>query len=197
MRIRVFIAVELEEGLKGELGSLQRELACSRVDAKWTLPEGLHITLKFLGEITLQQLEQVKEVIAKVADEFTAFSAEFVGIGAFPNLSRPRVLWVGVGEGADELSKIAERLEEELEKIGFERESRKFHPHVTLARFRSLKNIDKLNTCLKEHVDKRFGDMKVGYISLMKSQLLRTGAVYTCLVKAPLIGGEVCGEEGE
>ena len=131
--MRAFIAIDLPEPLHAALAEAQQVFRSACRDARWTRPEGIHLTLKFLGEISDAQTKQVVEALAQIGP-FEPFSVEVKGFGFFPQAQRPRVFWAGVA-APPALAELAARVESHMEKIGFAREDRAFSPHLTLARF--------------------------------------------------------------
>src|SRR6266404_654137 len=140
--MRAFVAIDLPEGIRAALGQKQAELRASLAhevparpsrdpDIRWTRPEGIHLTLKFLGEVQDAAVKQVTEVLSSFGP-LAPFTVELKGFGFFPGPSRPRVLWAGVKAPPD-LARLAGRIEEKMEKLGYAREHREFNPHLTLA----------------------------------------------------------------
>ena len=144
--------------------------------------ENIHVTLKFLGNVDMAKLGQVKTVLDKV--EFKIFPLEVRGAGAFPNVGRMNVIWVGLGEGWSQVQLIYEQTEKLLSEIGFQRESRAFSPHVTIARVRSPKRRDEIAQFLRELTEKSFGTFNVGKVRLKQSVLSSSGPKYSTLHEA-------------
>ncbi len=184
--MRTFIAIELPGAVKSELAQITDELKSSRADVKWIKPEAIHLTLKFLGSIDEQKAKEVKDVLNKTAKGQVPFEMSLEGLGAFPNPASPRVIWAGVKEGAQNTINLAKSLEDQLEKIGFEKEKRPFHPHLTLGRLRSLQNKGKLSNLLGSIEFKSPSTIKVTHLSLIQSTLTRSGAIYAPLYQAEL-----------
>jgi 2'-5' RNA ligase len=182
--VRAFVAVKLActPGLRPvlrELGGMDGLKAVS--------PENLHVTLKFLGEVALERTAEVSRTLAESAAGVPAFGAELRGVGAFPHAGRPTVIWTGL-VGADSFVRLAERLEVSLELQGFARESRAFHPHVTLARVKGRPS-GGLRALLERHVATSFGPVDIASVELYQSELHREGARYTVLASVRLEGG--------
>src|SRR5438093_475994 len=110
-RVRTFLGIDLGEKIRERLVSLQEQLAIEAPDVKWVEPENLHITLLFLGEVQQREVLDICRAAQKAVAKLPAFSARIEGAGAFPNLRRPRTLWVGVSEGAEELSAVHDAIE--------------------------------------------------------------------------------------
>lgn len=188
--IRSFIAIELPEDVRAGLRRIQDELHLPGHNfVKWVFPDGIHLTLKFLGNISPLKVADVSKVMKDASVGTSTFSLTVSGLGAFPNLQRPRVLWVGVGGELDKLVTLQQRIDSGLGVLGFAPEKRPFAPHLTLARLREGTSPDRLRE-FGALVAKK--PMAVGYdfvvnsINLMKSVLMPTGAVYNCLTKVEL-----------
>jgi 2'-5' RNA ligase len=132
-RVRSFVALSLPDPVRAALADLRRA-APPRAPVRWVAPESIHLTLKFLGEIEPDRLEAVKAALSSFPWNLAPFAFTLSGVGAFPGLKRPRVLWVGVTDGADRVVELAERVERALGPIGFPREDRAFSPHLTIGR---------------------------------------------------------------
>lgn len=180
--MRAFIAVDLPQEVKNKIEEIQNQLKFLGVSAKWVKPANVHITLKFLGYINEGQIKALKEIISQISLQFNAFRLKLDKVGSFPNLRRPRVLFVkAVPE--ENLKKISQQLEEELEKEGFKKEGR-FKSHITLARFRKPKVMPGLEEKVsKIKMDK---ELPIDKISLFKSTLRPQGPVYEEIFKSRL-----------
>jgi 2'-5' RNA ligase len=180
--VRTFIAIDLEAGLKTSLQDLIQKLRATGADVRWTHAGGLHLTLKFLGEIDEDGLGPVKEVLERVAGRHPSFRLEFAGTGAFPDERVPRVLWVGFA-AEPTLMALQEDLDRELETAGFAREKRDFHPHLTLGRVKGPGRVQSvLRELGKEHVES-FGGMTVRKLALFESRLRPEGAEYQVIAE--------------
>ena len=189
-QIRSFIAIELPEGVKAALVGLQTKLRLPEHNfVKWVAPEGVHLTLKFLGNVASNKISEIVGAMNKATQGISPFRVEFHGLGAFPNLRQPRVLWVGVGGETDRLIDLQRRVDAALTPLGFTPESRSFSPHLTLARLREGAS-SRERQDFGELVQKTRFEAKhfvgVEAISLMRSQLMPAGAVYTCLAEVRL-----------
>lgn len=184
--MRTFIAIELPKETKDTLAKLQERLKAAGADVKWVKPDHIHLTLKFLGEVNDKKLDKIKSVLADVAKENPAFQIEINSAGAFPNLSSPRVIWVGADKGDNETKKIAAELEEKIAReAGIPKEKRPFSSHITLGRVRSNTNREKLTQEIQ-----KIGDtspiFSVSKIILFKSTLTPNGPIYEALKEASL-----------
>jgi len=175
-RIRCFIAILLPEEIKGKAWELQDKLKESNADVKWIERENLHITLRFLGEIEEEIIGKIKKLMEEVGKKFSPPLLRFKGVGAFPDLRRPRVIWVG-GE-APLLEDIAKDLERGVRKLGIPPE-KPFSLHLTLGRVRSPRNLQSLSKAMKELEDVYLGEMRAESFSLMRSILYPQGPQYS------------------
>lgn len=182
--VRTFIAIELNERIHSELALLQTVLKNADADVKWTAPESIHLTLKFLGNLSAEKLKETEKILSETAEETAPFTLTLKGVGAFPKLDYPRVLWVGLEDGIPETVKLAMAIEDKLEKIGVPREDREFHPHLTLGRVKSLKNKDKLKKIIEATKFETAAEENVTHLTLFKSALTSEGPCYTALFKA-------------
>jgi len=174
--VRAFIAIDLEPGLKSAVGDLLRRLNATQADIRWTQSDGLHLTLKFLGEIDEAGAGRVMTVLGEVARRHGPFDLRLKGTGAFPGERNPRVLWVGVTAGP-ELAQLQSELERALEVEGFVQEARPSKPHLTLGRVRGRgRSLDRAMTELGAHGRDDFGGMTVGKVALFESRLHPQGA---------------------
>ena len=180
--MRLFVAVDVPAAVKDAIESdVVAPLRDAMPDARWTRREGRHLTLKFLGEVADSSVDAVGEALRAVGGE--AFEAAFEQVGGFPSLRRPRVLWVGIGPGADPMAGLASGVERALSPLGFEAEKRPFQGHLTLARFKRPQPIGELPPV--EVPSDVFG---VHAFVLFRSQLHPKGARYTALERFALGG---------
>lgn len=184
--IRTFIAIELDGVSRHTLSSFIDEVKKAiRGNINWTKIENLHFTLKFLGEISNTQIEEVSNIINKITIRHTPFEAKVTGIGFFPAIKRPRIIWAGISDGKENMLKIANDIESSIEHLGFKKENREFTAHLTIARVRDYHiKIDHkiLDALSKEDIC----TFKVDHITLFKSELLPSGPVYSILKEFPL-----------
>ena len=183
--IRAFIAVELPAELKSELAELEGQLKKnSPLMVKWVDPNNIHITLKFLGEIAENSIEELILAIEESTQGIQPFKLEVREVGAFPNLERAQVLWVGVKGELDKITKLQKRIESNTEQLGFPRESRGFSPHLTLGRVRDEARPNERQRLGKLLADTSFAalhNVDVEAVNLMRSQLTPTGPIYICI----------------
>ncbi len=185
-KIRTFIAIKLAPEIISNIGRVQEELKRTDAQVKWVEPDNIHLTLKFLGHVTLAELEKVKITTKETLGPFAPFEISVARLGAFPKIKYPRVIWVGIDRGREELKRITSHLEERLTRIGFAREKREFSPHLTLGRVKSRKGRERLIEALSLVKASNLGNMKVTKISIMKSELRLQGPIYTSLEEIDL-----------
>ena len=179
--MRAFVAVDLNDEVRGSFGRIQDKLAASDADVKWVKPNNAHLTLKFLAEISEQDAESIKGFLDETAKGTRPFTVAFSGLGFFPNERRPRVLWVGIDEGVDELRELAGKIDNMTATLGIPKEKREFSPHLTLGRFKSNRNLDELLRLVENSRDFRAGEFDAGEVHLIQSVLSRSGPTYTKL----------------
>ena len=178
--LRCFVAIEIPQPIQTLLKNVQTRLQSKIRRASWTKSGNFHLTLKFLGDVHSETIDAVRKAIQDVADVQTPAPIVFGGIGAFPNLYRPRVLWVGVKQGASIVSRLAKAVDLELKHLGFPTDDR-FHPHLTLARLRTPMNLEPLKNMLRQYDTIDRAVVNVKEITLMRSELHPNGAIYTPL----------------
>jgi 2'-5' RNA ligase len=179
--MRTFVAVEIPDDLRSEVIAYQRRLQSFEARVRWVKPEQMHITLKFLGEIDQTQSDLLDELFQAVAEENAPFELELQGLGAFPNLRRPSILWAGITTGADALAGLAGQLEAAASELGFKKEKRGFNPHLTLGRVKSPKGLPPVVERIQKDESKLFGSFPVSEFVFIQSELKPTGAEYTRL----------------
>ena len=180
--IRAFIALELPVEIKSLLSGVLGELAFHHQKAvKWVNPDGIHLTLKFLGNIPPSKVSPIADVMAQASRDYEVFDLELKGLGAFPNVRSPRVVWVGIGGDIHGVVKLQKQIDGGLAPLGFAPEKRAFSPHLTLGRVRE-KSVSKDRQYLVEALPSvkipRISSFRISRISLMKSTLTRSGAIY-------------------
>lgn len=183
MGVRCFVSIDIEEpNLLARLIGIQRLLEDSGADLKTVETENIHITLMFLGDVEESWLVELTNKITQMS--FKPFKIEFKGVGVFPNLSKPRVVWAGISKGLEQLNLVYKDLEAKVSGMGFKLDEKGFSPHVTLARVRSGKNRDKLVELLRNLEDDFLGEMIAKRIRLKKSLLTSEGPIYSTITQS-------------
>ena len=176
--IRTFICIEIPESVKERIEELQRHLRQIDSRVSWTKPSNIHLTLKFLGDVAPHRIERVRQATERSVISIAPFEIEVGGAGCFPSPRSPRVLWVGLATLPESLKQLQGKLEDELFREGFPRESKRFAPHLTIGRVRDPRN----GSRLAEELQARGFDSEIFQareIIVMRSELKPTGSVYT------------------
>lgn len=175
--MRAFLALDLDEKLKGKISEVQRQIAESNAPIKFVEPENLHFTFKFFGEISPEKAQNIRGIMEKKIKDYRPFEIFIKGVGVFPNLGYIRVIWLGV-EDPGNFSQMQKGFDEEFVKMGFKKE-RSYTPHLTMGRVKGAKNKDELVSILKELQNLEIGRMDVKQIVMKKSELTPAGPIYT------------------
>jgi 2'-5' RNA ligase len=193
--IRAFVAVEPDASLRQALAKAQAELRAvlqravgRKTRMQWVKPDSVHLTLKFLGDTPEERLADIRAALDRAAGGHARFSIEVEGLGVFPNLRAPRVLWVGLAADSHALARLAADVESALAALGYPPEAKPFMPHLTLARIKDGAR-DLGRALAQERLLERawmLGPLAVEAVSLMRSDLQPSGAVYTELCRARL-----------
>jgi len=187
-RMRLFVAVNLPEEVRGRLAAAQERLRAARAQVSWVRPDNMHLTLKFLGETAPDRLDSIRAALAEVARRSLPFEAALGGVGSFGGRV-PRVVWAGVTDGATRLAELAGRVDGALAGIGFPRESRPFAPHLTLGRVRAPERAVVLAAALRAEGQGAFGRFRPEAFCLMESRLDPQGSIYTVVDRFTLGAG--------
>jgi RNA 2',3'-cyclic 3'-phosphodiesterase len=194
--IRLFIAIELPDNVKGDLVRLQSRLKreVSETVFRWLRPENIHLTLVFLGEVPTDRLAELGVALKQAGAEHAPFQLRPSSLGGFPNLDRPRVLWAGLSDPSGTLHKLHKTLGRVLLPVGFPPEARPYTPHLSLAYAQRRAAGPDVKGAGERLNQLEIGDLepfKVGGISLIRSQLSRNGPIYSKMAEAELVGMEV------
>lgn len=181
--MRAFIAIDLPDVVRAELRRQQAVFRAACPEARWTRPEGIHLTLKFLGKISGEKAEQAIKALEPLAP-FEAFSVEVKGFGLFPDGRRPRVFWAGV-DAPPALGELAGQVEVAMEKMGFAREARAYAPHLTLARLNVPRPQPALAEMVKRESERSLGRFEVREFFLFESKLSPQGSEYRKVARFP------------
>ncbi|MBU1061178.1 MAG: RNA 2',3'-cyclic phosphodiesterase [Candidatus Omnitrophica bacterium] len=184
--IRAFVAIEIDEPNKQKLSDLITQFKKSNTQIKWVTENQMHLTLKFLGNIDGSLVPNISEALKNISENFTQFNIKLSKIGAFPNLQRPRVIWIGIDKGKENVILLANSVETALERLNFAKEKREFKTHLTLGRVKSLKNISGLTKIISETGLQFQDEIKIDKLILFQSTLTPKGAIYTPLAESYL-----------
>jgi 2'-5' RNA ligase len=188
-KIRSFLAIELPPTIAKGIERVQQDLKQSRADVKWVEPSRIHLTLKFFGNIDEEACDEIMDAVGEAASEVKPFGLAVKGLGAFPNMRNPRVIWVAVEDGGGMLNPLQGAVEERLQARGYPREERRFKPHLTLGRVRSGRGKPELLERMENRFEADLGEFRVERLVLFKSDLRPTGPIYTELRALKLGGG--------
>lgn len=179
--MRVFIAFELPSAVKAAAVAVQQALMKSEANVGWVRAEGMHLTLKFLGEVSESQLSGIEKALESAVPGTGSIKVAVRGLGVFPNPKNPRVVWLGLEPEDDRLSRLQERIDRAVAPLGFPPEKRGFRPHLTLGRVKSSRGLDGLMKNMAVHHHILAGECTLEELHLMQSELKSAGAVYTKL----------------
>ncbi|MBW1721514.1 MAG: RNA 2',3'-cyclic phosphodiesterase [Deltaproteobacteria bacterium] len=189
MEIRSFLAFELPGEMMAAIDAVAADLRKTPLEARWVRPGNIHLTMVFLGNIPVGDVDPIKEKLRVVCEGYGPFRLSLNGIGCFPNSRRPRVLWIGLRGEGERLSAFRDSLREALEDFGVEREDRPFRPHLTLGRFRRPPGPGSpLEEIFSKYRDLEGPECRLDRLTFFKSTLKPTGAIYSRLAEWPLVG---------
>lgn len=184
--VRSFFAFDIEDNrIVKRISEVQGMLTNTGGDLKLVSTQNVHLTIRFLGDISLPMVDAIYEEMKNI--QFSPFRIEIRGLGAFPKLNYPRVIWAGIKKGSNELEDIFAQLENRLKDLGFKKDNKGFSPHLTLARVRTGRNKARLADLIMELDDYEFGIINAECLKLKKSDLTPRGPIYTNL-------REICGK---
>lgn len=183
--MRLFVALEIPSTVRESFAEFLKSLRDISSRPRWVRPENLHVTLKFIGELPLEKLGAVRDVLAAVRSE-EAVTIDFRGLGFFPDEKHPRIFWAGI-EASPNLKTLASDIDQATETVGIPREQRPFSPHLTLVRFQPPGLPDKLRSAIQKNLAREFGSLHTTQFHLIESKLKPTGAEYTTLESFPFI----------
>lgn len=183
--LRSFICIEIPESIKERIGRLQDTLRAIDAQVSWTKPSNIHLTLKFLGNVEASRIARISQSLERAAHGMNSLEIDVSGAGCFPSARNPRVLWIGFSDVPEPLRELYSNIEAELARQGFDREKRKFSPHLTIGRVREPHNSAQLAEAL---IAGGFESevFRATKVILMRSDLKPTGAVYTPQAVIPL-----------
>lgn len=182
--LRVFVAVDItDEGIKKVIEGVQKELLMHNVDMKPVELENLHITLRFIGEVPQATVNEIIKRLKTI--NYKIFKIHVKGLGVFPDISNPRVIWAGIEEGAKELIELHEIVEKLIGQFSI-RDEKEFRPHLTIGRLRSSKGKNIVQEVVRKYQDLEFGYQIVDSIKLKRSILTPRGPIYSDLLVVKL-----------
>ena len=176
--IRCFIAIEIPEKIQALILEIQRKLQKKISRATWTKSGNHHLTLKFLGQVEQQQISRIENLLSKIATQNEQFNIEFGGLGVFPNWKHPRILWLGLTEGEPKIRALSASINKGMKNLQYPIDTR-FHPHLTLARFKKQVNILKSSESFTEYETLANSGFLIDEFTLIMSELHPKGAIYT------------------
>ncbi len=186
--MRLFVAVELPPPVRDQIAAIQEGLRDLPLPVRWVRPEGIHLTLRFIGEVGKERLEAIREALVRLpGDGISPFRIGAAGVGTFPESGAPRVLWVGLHGDLEAIARLAQGVESALTAIGIPAEPRPFRPHLTLGRVRGRERGD-WREYLRKHDRTEAGQIPVDGFCLFESQLGPGGATYRILARFGLSG---------
>ncbi|MGZ6208380.1 MAG: RNA 2',3'-cyclic phosphodiesterase [Syntrophales bacterium] len=184
--VRAFLAVDPPEEIFREIIKIQERLKKAiQGDIRWGRPEGIHLTLKFFGYVYESDIANISHVVKNNVVNMKALILNVRNLGAFPSVNRPRVLWLGINGDTDALITLQAEIDTGFQEYGFKKEDRPFRPHLTLARVKETKGLVGLAEAVKKNDDCIAGTFTVSGLTLFKSDLKPTGAIYTRLTEFP------------
>lgn len=183
MDIRCFAAITLPETVKNRLWdavAVLRDIGC---DIKWVSKENLHLTMKFLGYVPEVSVKEIESKLMELSITQQAFNFKLKGTGIFPDNKNPRIIWIGISEGKEELASLQKKIDIYLSTIGFKKENKPFSAHITMGRIRSNRGMASLISTLETLKNLEFANIEAQKISLMRSDLKPTGAQYSTIAE--------------
>lgn len=185
--IRAFIAIDIPHSLKEKISVIQDRFRSLKGYIGLVRPSNIHLTLKFLGNISEKQISDIKGSLSESAKGILSFTLNVTEVGVFPNIRYPRVLWLGLEDVSGRLTLLHKNIEDNMFKLGFQPEGRRFTSHLTLGRIKSLKGKNQLIKLIQSERNIRIDEViTVEKVNLMKSQLKPTGAVYSVIESVEL-----------
>lgn len=187
---RLFLAFDLPGDVIGAIGDIQQQIRTYGLNIKWVAKPNLHLTMKFLGDVSRDGMDAVKAAAVNAVRKVPPLSVCVRGIGAFPDMRRPRVVWVGLSGDTGLLIQSHDLLEDQLEQAGFERDNRRFNAHITMGRIKGKVDTARLADAMRPFFDFQSRTFSMDQLVLYKSDLQPAGPVYTQVEAFPLAGGE-------
>jgi 2'-5' RNA ligase len=189
MDIRSFLAFELSTEMKSKVNGVYENVRNSRLEVRWVRPQGIHITVVFMGDVREEDIAAIGNEMGKVCSEFASFRASLKGMGCFPSCRNPRVIWIGLEAEIERMSSFREDLQKRLVPFGVKAEKRGFNPHLTLGRFKKpSRDESEIGKLIDKHKDLTSPVCSLHELVLFKSDLKPDGAIYTKMLSSSLCG---------
>lgn len=189
MDIRSFLAFELSPEMKRKVEGVYENVRTSRLEVRWVRPEGIHITLVFMGDVKEENIAAIGNELGKVCSEFAPFQASLKGMGCFPSCRNPRVIWIGLEGEVERMSSFRDDLQKRLVPFGVKAEKRRFNPHLTLGRFKKpSRDEGEIGKLIDTYKDLTSHACSLHELVLFKSDLKPSGAIYTKMLPYSLSG---------
>lgn len=176
--IRTFVAVEMPDPVREQFRDVEDRLRRADAHVKWVEPQNIHVTLKFLGDVAEDRIEKIFQSVEEGTQGLASFDIRLSQLGAFPNLRQPRVVWIGVEEGKEQLAELQKRVEDSIARQGFPREKRKFSPHLTIGRVKSSRGTNELVEAIQA-TPFESESFEINEVVVMESTLTPEGPIYT------------------
>ncbi|UCD13881.1 MAG: RNA 2',3'-cyclic phosphodiesterase [Thermoplasmatales archaeon] len=183
IKFRGFIAVDIDA--KPVIVQFLKDITSSNADVKLVEPQNIHVTLKFLGDVQDDKIDQIEQIMKDSVEEVKPFTVKLIGTGVFPNKNYIRVVWIGI-QDAENIVTISGNINEKLSQIGFKKEKRGFSAHLTVGRVKTAKNKEVLLKTIEKYRNFEFSIQEVNSIKLKKSELTPKGPIYTTLKEVKL-----------
>ena len=185
--IRTFIAIEIPDGIRAEANRAVDVLAQDEAAVRWVEPEGMHLTLVFLGDVLDRDTHSVCRNVADAVNGHKSFLLDCTGLDAFPNAERPRTIWAGVRGDIESLEQLHRSIQDGMADLGFPPEARRFQPHITLGRLKRGRRISQpCVDALSQFAETPFGTLRVEQVVVYSSELTKEGPIYTPMSRARL-----------
>ncbi|TFG35084.1 RNA 2',3'-cyclic phosphodiesterase [Candidatus Thorarchaeota archaeon] len=182
--VRAFLSIDItDQELLSRIEKVQERLDTDAARMKLVEIKNIHYTMRFLGDTQLNRIHDIKTCLEEV--QFNPFEIEVFGVGAFPNIRRPRVIWVGAGQNENQISQLKREIDNSLKKLGYQLE-KKYTPHATIARVRYIKDSQRISLNLEDLARESIGMMTVSQVTMKKSILTPSGPIYETLWKIPI-----------
>ncbi|MBF0385401.1 MAG: RNA 2',3'-cyclic phosphodiesterase [Candidatus Omnitrophica bacterium] len=181
--LRLFIAIELNKEIKNLIKEVQNHFINIDSGIKWVRPENAHITLKFLGDTTEEEIKDITTALNEIANSFKPFSVTLSDLGAFPSLKHPSIIWIGAKENPVEMQNLSSNVENRMEQLGFEKENRPFKLHITIGRVKNHRDISSFVSRLETYKITSMPTIHCDSLSLFNSTLTPAGPEYEIIEK--------------